>query len=151
MTTEIEILHKNRKAILELIDGFTMDQMNKIPAGFNNNLVWNIAHLIVTQQLLCYKFSELPMKIETSLVEAYVKGTKPSLLVGENEFELIKKLFIDLPEKFEIDYRNNIFKKYLHYTTSLNVELNDIESALAFVNFHEGIHLGVILSIRKLI
>ena len=151
MITEIDILRKNRKTILELIDGFNMDQMNKIPVGFNNNLVWNIAHLIVTQQLLCYKFSELPMKIETSMVETYIKGTKPSFIVEETEFELIKKRFIDLPEKFQVDYQNDIFKKYLPYTTSLNVELQDIESAIAFVNFHEGIHLGVILSIRKLI
>jgi len=38
-----------------MITPFSLEQLNKIPEGFNNNLIWNIAHCVVTQQLLCYK------------------------------------------------------------------------------------------------
>ncbi|WP_407635809.1 DinB family protein [Solitalea canadensis] len=38
---------------------YTIDQLNKVPAGFNNNLIWNIGHEIVAQQALIYKSSGL--------------------------------------------------------------------------------------------
>jgi hypothetical protein len=32
-------------------------QLNIVPDGFNNSIAWNIAHILVTQQLLHYKLS----------------------------------------------------------------------------------------------
>ncbi len=148
---QFDILSKNRKLILKLIEGFSIEQLNKVPKGFGNNIVWNIAHLAVTQQLLCYKFSNLPMAVSQEMVNKYMKGTSPKGMVSEKEFEQIKKLFFDLTKQFETDYKKGLFISYETYTTSVNVTLTDIQSALAFNNFHEGIHLGVILSLRKLI
>jgi hypothetical protein len=47
------------------------------PEGYSNNLIWNIAHIIVVQQMLVYKLSGLPMMISDEMVEKYKKGTKP--------------------------------------------------------------------------
>jgi len=44
---------------LEYFDNYTLEQLNKIPEGFSNNLIWNIGHIIVTQQVLIYKLSNL--------------------------------------------------------------------------------------------
>lgn len=151
MNHEFDILKKNRKLILNIIDGFSMEQLNKIPDGFNNNIVWNIAHLTVIQQILCYQFSGLPVAISDEMTGLYQKGTSPRKEVSTDEFEEIKKLFLELPLQFERDYSNGIFKAYNEYTTSLNVTLSDIHSAISFNNFHEGIHLGVILALKKLI
>ncbi|MCB0460976.1 MAG: DinB family protein, partial [Flavobacteriaceae bacterium] len=57
MEKQVEILKANRKGILSLIEGLSIMQLNKIPQGFKNNIAWNVAHLLVTQQLLCYKLS----------------------------------------------------------------------------------------------
>ena len=74
------------------------------------------------------------------------------ILPGSNwKIQIIEKLFHELPGNLELDLKNGLFVKYQAYTTSLNVELVDIDSAVVFNNFHEGIHLGVILSLRKLI
>lgn len=45
----------SRKLFLEYFDNYTIDQLNKIPDGFSNNLIWNIGHVIVAQQALIYK------------------------------------------------------------------------------------------------
>jgi hypothetical protein len=58
-----------------LIQGYTLEQL-KVPEGFNNNIIWNIAHVIVTQQILVYKLSGLPMIVTDEMVEKYRKGTK---------------------------------------------------------------------------
>jgi hypothetical protein len=52
-----------------LIQGYTLEQLNKVPRGFNNNIIWNIAHVIVTQQILVYKLSGLPMIVTDEMVE----------------------------------------------------------------------------------
>jgi hypothetical protein len=61
----------------QFLKGYSLAQLNSIPQGHNNNLIWNIAHIIVVQQMLVYKLSGLPMKISDTLVEKYKKGTKP--------------------------------------------------------------------------
>ena len=58
---------------------------------------------------------------------------------------------MSLPIKFEKEYNANIFKSNESYNKSVNVTLTEIDSATAFNNFHEGIHLGVILALRKLV
>ena len=151
MNDSFEILKKSRALILKLIEGFTLEQLNKIPEGFGNNIVWNVAHLLVTQQLLCYKLSGLSLHVSDEMAAKYMKGTKPNGDVTQAEFDEIKELFISLPIQFEKDYIANAFKVYEDYTTSVNVILSDIESANSFNNFHEGIHLGVILALRKLV
>ena len=151
MNKPAEILQKNRVLILKLIDGYSLEQLNKIPTGFGNNIIWNMAHLAVIQQILCYKLSGLPMHISDKMAEKYMKGTAPDGDVSQDEVDEIMELFISLPDQFEEDYNAKIFKKYEAYTTSVNVTLSDIDSANAFNNFHEGIHLGVILALRKLV
>lgn len=151
MTNHFDVLSKGRVLILKVINDFSIEQLNKIPEGFNNNIAWNVAHLLVTQQLLCYKFSGLPLSVSDEMVEKYKKGTSPSDDMSQEEFEDIKRLFLELPNKLEIDFNNGLFQSYASYTTSVNVTLTDVNSAIVFNNFHEGIHLGVILGLRKLV
>lgn len=151
MKIEFEILNKSRKFIVDMIEGLTIEQLNKIPEGFNNNIVWNITHLVVTQQLLCYNFSGLDMKVSEEMVRLFRKGTSPNRLVSKAKFETYKKLLIELPQQLEKDYERDVFKEYQEYTTSLNVKIMNIDYAIEFNNYHEGIHLGVILALRKLI
>ncbi len=151
MKIEFEILEKSRSSILEIIDGYSMAQLNKVPGGFNNNIVWNIAHLVVTQQLLCYNFSGLDMAVSDEMVARFRKGTAPLKEISKEDFEAYKKLFVEFPLQLKRDYTMGVFKKYQEYTTSLNVKITDIDSAIGFNNYHEGIHLGTILALRKLI
>lgn len=151
MNKQFEILRQSRKLILSSIENLSIEQLNKIPEGFNNNIAWNVAHLVVTQQLLCYKLSELECLISNDMIERFQKGTFPKRPVLEDEFLDIKKLFLELPNKLEEDYKNQKFKKYLSYKTSVNITLNSIEDGIEFNAYHEGIHLGIILQLLKFI
>ena len=86
MTNHFDLLSKGRVLILKVINDFSMDQLNKIPEGFNNNIAWNVAHLLVTQQLLCYKFSGLPLAVSDKMVKTFVKGTSPQEDISHQEF-----------------------------------------------------------------
>lgn len=151
MQKQFDILKKSRLLILKIIENSSIDQLNKIPEGFKNNIIWNIAHLVVTQQLLCYKFSGLDCLVSEEMISKFKKGTVPSYTVNSEEFEIIKAQFIELPKQLEEDYKKGIFKTYSEYTTSVNIELNNIHDAIEFNSYHEGIHLGVILQLLKFI
>jgi len=151
MQKQLEILKKSRLLILKVIEDLSMEQLNKIPEGFNNNIAWNIAHLTVTQQLLCYKLSGLDCLITNEFIEKFQKGTAPNQLISKEEFSIIKELFLQLPNTFEEDFLKGIFKNYIDYTTSVNVTLSSLSDAVTFNLLHEGIHLGIILQLKKLV
>jgi len=151
MHKQIEILKKSRLLILKVIEGLSIEQLNKIPEGFNNNIAWNIAHLTVTQQLLCYKLSGLDCLISNEMIEKFQKGTAPNLSIPKEDFSTIKELFLQLPNAFEEDFSKGIFKNYSDYTTSVNVTLSSLNDAVIFNLLHEGIHLGIILQLKKLV
>lgn len=151
MEKQFEILRASRLIILKSIENLTIDQLNKIPVGFKNNIAWNLIHLLVTQQLLCYKFSGLEVAIGSEIIDDYKKGTEPKGYISLEELENIKLQFLLLVDQFKTDFDATIFKEYQAYTTSAKVTLNNIQDAIEFNNFHEGIHLGYILALKKLV
>lgn len=149
MQHPLEIARVNRAALSKIIENYSLEQLNTVPEGFNNNLIWNIAHVIVTQQLLMYKLSGLPMQVSDEMVEKYKKGTKTEGDVSQEEVDIIKKLLLTTLNQTEKDLKDQIFKNFNEYPTSTGFVLRSIEDALHFNNFHEGIHLGYILALRK--
>lgn len=151
MDFHYEVLTATRKNILAALEGFSMEQLNKIPEGFSNNLIWNFGHVVVTQQLLCYGLSGLPMHVSAEMIAKYRKGSKPDAAVSESEFEILKELALSLIDTLKEDYKNGIFKNYKTYTTSYNITLTSIEDGIVFNNTHEGLHFGSILALKKLV
>jgi hypothetical protein len=151
MQQQFNVLIKSRELTLKAIENCTIEQLNKIPEGFKNSIAWNIAHLVVTQQLLCYKLSGLNCLVSDEMITNFQKGTAPTYSVSETEFENIKKQFISLPEILIEDYSKGIFHKYVEYKTSVDITLNTIDDGILFNNYHEGIHLGIILQLLKFI
>jgi len=135
--------------VSKFLENYTLEQLNKIPEGFSNNLIWNIAHIIVTQQILVYKLSGLPMMVSDELVEKYKKGTKPEQEATQAEVDEIKSLLFKTIDQTKKDYNNKVFKNYQEYPTSTGFVLTSTEGAMAFNNFHEGLHIGIMMSLRK--
>jgi hypothetical protein len=151
MEQTLNVNTTSRNMISKILENHSLEQLNKIPEGFSNNLIWNIAHIIVTQQLLVYKLSGLPVMVSDEMIEKYKKGTKPEQDVTQTEVDEIKSLLFSTIEKTKEDYANGIFKNYQEYPTSTGFVLTSAEGAMNFNNFHEGLHIGVLMSIRKLV
>lgn len=149
MNWTFDICLKNRNILEGLLNQFSLDELNKIPDGFSNNLIWNIAHVIVTQQLLVYGNSQLPMLVSDEMVAKYRKGTKAEHDADQEEVNEIRSLLFSTLEKTQDDYFIGHFKNYIEYTVSTKSTLTNVEEALEFNNFHEGIHLGYILALKK--
>lgn len=151
MHQTFDIAKASRKVLSQFLENYTLEQLNKMAPGFNNNLIWNIAHIVVTQQRLVYKFSGVPMIISDELFEKYKGGTKPSHDVRQAEVDEIRSLLFETIDQTEADFNNKFFKNYQEYTASIDVTIKNIEGALSFNNYHEALHMGVIMSIRKFV
>ncbi|WMI69222.1 DinB family protein [Mangrovimonas sp. YM274] len=144
-----DVIYKNRILLKGILEQLSLKELNTIPSGFKNNVIWNIAHTIATQQILVYKLSGLPTLVSDEFIEQFRKGTKPEREVTQEEVDNIKDLLFATLEQTKMDYANQIFNSYNEYTTSTNSTLTCVEDAIGFNCFHEGIHLGYILALKK--
>ena len=145
-----QIMRFNRDVFKSILKEYNLEQLNRIPEKFNNSLIWNIAHVLVTEQLLMYDLSGLPVRIEADMIARFRKGTRPENDVTAGEIEKIQR-WLQLVDQTRDDYLSGRFKTYTVYTTSTGFNIENIDDALRFNAFHEGIHLGVILSLKKLV
>lgn len=151
MSSVFKVQKTIREILLKVLEGHSLEQLNKIPEGYKNNLIWNVAHCISSQQVLVYKLSGLPTLVSDDFIDRYKKGTKPEGDVSQAEADEIKALLFATFEQTEKDYTNNVFTNYTPYTTSMGFDLTNVQDALDFVNYHEGIHTGIIMGIRKFV
>ena len=150
MQFTFDVLTNTRAILKKIIENNSLEDLNKIPKGFNNNVIWNIGHIVVSEQLLAYKLSGLPSMLKDDMIDKYRKGTKPEEAISQAEVDEIKDLLTVTIKKTEDDYKSNIFKEYNSYTVSTTGNtLNNIDEALQFIMTHEGIHLGYILALLR--
>lgn len=151
MNNLFEITLQSRKVLYKILKNTPVEQLVKIPDGHRNNIWWNIAHVLVTQQILVYKLTGLQMRVPQELVDKFMKGTVPDGIATDAEIKMVSAFLFSTLEWTKEDYEAGLFKEYQEYTTSNNVTLKNIDDAIAFNIFHEGLHLGVILSLQKTI
>lgn len=151
MQTNFKILQATRQNILTSIADYSTEQLNIIPEGFNNNLIWQLGHIVVTQQLLCYRMANQSGYSSEKMIATFRKGTKPEENIEPEDIERIKYLMNKTMEQIERDYEDGIFTQYKPYTTSYGFTIDNIEAAIAFNNVHEAMHLGMINGMRKVL
>jgi hypothetical protein len=146
-----QVSNFNRKTFLYYLENLSPEQLYFIPKGFKNNILWNIGHILITEQMLTYGLSGLKIPVDKKFVELYAKGTFPQTKVSKNAVNDIKKYLINANKQTQLDIKKGTFRTYNKYETSIGITLNNVEEALQFNLFHEGIHLGIIMSLKKFI
>lgn len=154
MDKRIDTIKKMRRFLLDQIDGLTNEQLNRIPEGFNNNMVWNLVHLIATQQGLCYLRSGQTPVVPEKYITPFYTNTRPETALNDQEIQEIKALLISTLDELQSGLEKNIFANYTASPNILRVygiEIKTIDDALEFLFYHEGYHSGYILSQKRLL
>lgn len=151
MNNKIDLIRKTRSKTLELISGLSIQQLNKIPEGFNNNIIWNLGHLIAAQEGIFYLRGKLELNIEQDFFNSFKNGSRPEREIDAEEIEKIRSLLFSSLDRVESDLEKNVFRNYPAWTTSMGIEIHSIEDAINFLPFHDGLHLGCITSLKKLV
>lgn len=151
MKKQFEIFKIYRKSLVQEIDDLSLEQLQKIPEGFKNNIFWNVAHTLVSQQILHYKMSGLNPLITNDWVENYQNGTFPRFVITEDEIDYLKSKLIITAEQLEQDFNEKKFESYTEFETKMGIVISSVEDAINFNNTHEALHYGIVSSMKKLV
>jgi hypothetical protein len=154
MDKRIEKIKGFRTFLLQQIEELTIDQLNKIPEGFNNNIIWNIAHMIAAEQNICYVRSGLPVIIGDKYFSPYLPGTKPTSFIDENDVAVIKEFFISTIDQLNADLNHNAFANYtpsVAIPKTYGFEVNNINDALEYLLYHEGLHSAYVTTLKRMV
>lgn len=149
--SQLDLLKNIRTFTLNTIEGLSTAQFNKIPQGYNNNIIWNVAHMVAAEQGVCYMRAGLPAVIPEHFYTAFKPGSKPEGPISEIQIMQIKELLLSSLVGLEADLIANKFENYKPWSTRYGVEMNSITDALNFLPFHEGMHLGYIMALKHLV
>ena len=143
-----KVIRVYRNNFTRLVDGLSAAEFNKVPEGFSNNIIWNYGHVIVSQQILCYRFTG-DLRIDNTLVEKYRRGTRPEAFISLDEFLLLKELGVKVIDDMERDFATDVFAGFEEYTTSSGSTISDIRDAIAYVAAHDALHYGYALAQKR--
>jgi hypothetical protein len=151
MNKNLDKIKNFRLHLLKQIDSLSTEQLNYTPPGYNNNIIWNLAHLVSAEQTMCYVRAGLPVTVEDKYFSPYMSGTTPTEFVGEQDIAAIKSTLITSVNRLQGDLDNNIF---VNYTPSIMIpkvygfEVTNIQEALEYLLYHEGYHTGCIMALK---
>ena len=61
MSPAIQMLRHIRNLLYNAVKDLSTNQFLKMPTGFDNNVAWNLGHILTVQQRIIYKRSGLPL------------------------------------------------------------------------------------------
>ncbi|MET0392037.1 MAG: DinB family protein [Chitinophagaceae bacterium] len=149
MEHSFQILDIIQQQFTGLLDGLSMEQLNQVPEGFNNNLAWNFGHIIASLQMLCYARTGLPVRLDESFVHAYKVGTRPETVITDEAWAGMKQLAAEGLEQLRADYRNGYFSDFKPYTTRTGIAVGSIEFAIQYTACHHGMHHGYAMALKR--
>lgn len=140
MHNSIRLLEDKRAQLLELTKKLSLSQYNKIPDGFNNNVIWNMGHTLAVAENYFYIRNGLSRPFHAISLAEYERGTKPDQPLDEYQVEQIRTLLSE-PVPFSVE--NEYHPNKLNWPASNVIS----EMSINFVLFHDDYHYNAILSI----
>jgi hypothetical protein len=145
-------IRKNRELFLDLVNSLSVEQLNKVPEGYRNNIAWNFGHIVVSTQGLCYVRSGVKPGLEIPFRAKYGKDSKPESFISEEEIDELKKQLVSTIDIIEEDLKKGVFKNITPYSTATyKHEMHSIEEILTCTLAHDSLHFGYALAQRKLV
>lgn len=149
MQKQFETTKQIRGMTLGAIKDLNDEQLLKVPEGFNNNILWNLGHMVISQQYFIYHTSGLDMLVPHTMGANFGRGTSPANWESTPDIAEIKTLAMSTMEQWEADIKADKFQNY--EGMNVGTQLETADDAAIFNCYHEGEHFGTIKSILRLV
>lgn len=149
MQKQFEVVRKLRTWLIDFTNDLSIEELNEVPKGFNNNIAWNLAHLVSTQQNLTYRLSGQPALVDDDFIERFKPGTRPEGFINQEEMAAIKTQLLTLIDRTEEDYDKGLFASYKPFQNRYGIEVTKVEDVITMICMHEGLHTGYIMALKR--
>lgn len=149
MNYDLQAIRQLRESMLNITADLSLEQLNHVPEGFNNNIIWNMAHVIASEQGICYLRSGLKPRIDEALQAKYKSGTRPEGDVDAEFVATIRGLLLSTVDDLAADLTTGIFQTYDPVVTRYGVPISNIQEGINFLKFHEGFHMGYVSALKR--
>jgi len=152
MIKEFRYAYVIRKKLIDLVQSLSVEQLNTIPKGFNNNIAWHFGHLLVSTEILCYVRSGVMPEKRIEFAEQYKNGSRPETFIPQEEINFITAKMLSSLDDIELDYHNGVFQGIVPYSThTFGFEIKTIEEVFECCAYHDTVHWGNVLAMKKLV
>ncbi len=143
-------IKETRRALRAVVDGLDTDTLNRIPEGFNNNIIWNFGHIYVATLGLAYVRTGVDKAKDIPYHRKYAKGSKPEQYVDDNEIAFLKEHVFSSIDALEADYKNNVFQHIEPFATeTYGRTMTSIEEVITCTLAHDNFHFGYVKALQK--
>jgi len=112
IATQIEILKNQRSSLLLQLDKLNNDELSFIPEGSNNNILWNLGHILVIPQHYFYVVNGYTAHVEQYYLQNYMTGSHPKATDIGKEYREIKELLLPTADFLKDDYEKGVFNNF---------------------------------------
>jgi hypothetical protein len=157
MTSSFQMLRQQtltfRQKLREILLSIPQEDRTRIPEGWNNHALWHAGHLLITPRLLGLGLSGRALGAPAKWRGWFAKDSSPrnwppQLDVPAYE-ELVDALVPTMEEVFSTVEDSAAEPFPQAYLTSAGIVLHHPHEALQFSFCHDGIHLGLLLALRR--
>lgn len=155
MAFETAALIRNMRAMRiyahQLLEGLTSEQLMVVPNGAANSILWNVGHVCTDQVNMLYAPAGLPSPLPDEFHEWFDPGTTPTEWGVEPPLQAVLTASRELNTTVVRDYEGRKFRDFTPYSLTEGYSVDSIEEAIAYHTIHEGMHIGVILTLRRFV
>lgn len=149
--TLYKTVRMSRGYLLKEIAGLSAEQMLEVPEGAANNVLWNLGHIVYAHDRFTYGACGVESDVPASYTDLFKGGTSPSDWDEPPSVEEVMGHIQNATEKTYADYAAGKFDNYTPFELVPGFSIDSIDEALQFNCLHEGVHIGVILVMKRLL
>ncbi|MDR6551542.1 DinB family protein [Paenibacillus qinlingensis] len=140
-----------RKSTIKAVEGLSEDTIDAMPEGFNNNIRWNLGHIIFVQEKFAFHFIGEPLQVPENFERLFAKGTKPADWNEElPSLETLLALLVEQPKRIQSILHDRLDESVAKpFTTGNGLLLTTIGEFLNYTLYHEGMHFNSITLLKR--
>jgi hypothetical protein len=145
-----EQLRFTRVYTLKVLSSVSKESVDVIPAGFNNNILWNAGHVLGAYEQLLYANTGDAGQLSKKFIDFFKGGTKPGDWQAEPpSYEEIVTLLEQQVEQVISTYEGRLDEIISKEMKLGSFEIKTVRDMISFNIFHEGLHAGLINGLKR--
>lgn len=143
---------------LDFARGYTLSSLNKSidtewdtqPKGYNNTIRWNAGHVFVSMEYFVSSVIEDYEMVHPEWAPFFATGSSPASWEGDAPSkEEIMMALKEQSARIIKAVEGNLEKTIVNPIKIADMTLENVETVVQFVIWHEGIHAGIISGLNR--